>query len=76
MTSQYQKVKKELEELQKHHELILHSAGEGIYGLDSQGHTTFVNEAAARMVGWKLEELLGKSQHAVIHHTKKRWFSL
>jgi len=71
MTSQYQKVKKELEELQKHHELILQSAGEGIYGLDSRGHTTFVNEAAARMVGWKLEELLGKSQHAVIHHTKK-----
>ena len=71
MTSQYQKVKKELEELQKHHELILHSAGEGIYGLDSRGHTTFVNEAAARMVGWKLDELVGKSQHAVIHHTKK-----
>ena len=70
MTTEFQKIKKELEELQKHEELILQSAGEGIYGLDNKGHTTFVNRAAAEMVGWELEELVGKSQHAVIHHTK------
>jgi len=70
MTTEFQKIKKELEELQKHQELILQSAGEGIYGLDNKGHTTFVNRAAAEMVGWELEELVGKSQHAAIHHTK------
>ena len=59
-----------LQDLQKHHESILQSAGEGIYGLDCQGHTTFVNAAAANMVGWELEELIGKSQHDIIHHTK------
>ncbi len=59
-----------LQKLQRHHQSILQSAGDGIYGLDCQGHTTFVNPAAARMVGWELEELIGKSQHDMIHHTK------
>ena len=50
--------------------LILDSAGEGIYGLDLEGLTTFANPAAARMIGWKVEELIGKPQHTLIHHTK------
>jgi PAS domain S-box-containing protein len=59
-----------LQKLQKHHESILQSAGEGIYGLDKNGYTTFVNKAAIEMVGWELHELIGKSQHKIIHHTK------
>ena len=51
-------------------ELILKSVGEGIYGLDMNGNTVFVNEPAAKMVGWKPKELIGKSQHRLIHHTK------
>ena len=50
--------------------LILDSAGEGIYGLDCDGLTTFVNPAAARLVGYSAEELIGKSMHAVLHHTR------
>ena len=63
------RAEKALEELSRDRELILSSAGEGIYGLDRQGLTTFVNPAAAEMLGWNPDELLGKSQHAVIHHT-------
>jgi PAS domain S-box-containing protein len=59
-----------LQNLQRHHESILQSAGEGIYGLDCNGHTTFANAAAVALVGWELEEMLGKSQHDLIHHTK------
>ncbi|MFT5765072.1 MAG: PAS domain S-box-containing protein [Saprospiraceae bacterium] len=59
-----------LQKLERRNQLILDSAGEGIYGLDKQGHTTFVNEAAVNMVGWELEDLIGKSQHAVLHHSK------
>ena len=59
-----------LQDLQRHHESILQSAGEGIYGLDCQGHTTFANASAVKMVGWELNELIGKSQHDLIHHTK------
>jgi len=58
------------EKLRQQNELILNSAGEGIYGLDNKGNTTFVNPAAAKMLGWAPEELLGKPQHAVIHHKK------
>jgi PAS domain S-box-containing protein len=59
-----------IQELQRQHESILQSAGEGIYGLDCQGHTTFANSAAVEMVGYELHELIGKSQHDLIHHTK------
>lgn len=59
-----------LNRLRRQNELILNTAGEGIYGLDLEGNTTFVNPAAARMIGWETEELIGKSQHAVLHHTK------
>jgi len=51
--------------------LILNSAGEGIYGLDREGNTTFVNPAAAQMLGYSEDELIGKPQHALIHHSKR-----
>jgi PAS domain S-box-containing protein len=56
--------------LSHQHELILNTAGDGIYGLDRQGRTTFVNAAAAQMTGYAVEELLGKNQHEVLHHSK------
>ncbi|MBF0382345.1 MAG: PAS domain S-box protein, partial [Magnetococcales bacterium] len=56
---------KEVEQRQR---LILNAAGDGIYGLDINGLTTFVNPAAAKMVGWKQEELIGLSQHDILHH--------
>jgi PAS domain S-box-containing protein len=46
--------------------LILESAGEGIYGLDAEGRFTFVNPAAARMLGWAASALLGRSVADVI----------
>jgi PAS domain S-box-containing protein len=51
-------------------ELILHSVGEGIFGLDLQGNSTFVNPAAAKILGYELEELIEKGIHGLIHHTK------
>lgn len=51
-------------------EKILASTEEGIYGLDLEGKTTFVNPAAGRMIGWDPEELIGKPLHDVLHHTK------
>lgn len=59
-----------MERLGRAHELILESAGEGIYGLDRTGNTTFVNPAAAKMLQWSAEELVGRSMHAVLHHSK------
>src|SRR5439155_536559 len=45
----------ELQKLQRRYEHILNSAVEGIYGLDLQGGTTFVNPAAAKITGWKIQ---------------------
>ena len=61
---------KALERANRQNELILSSAGEGIYGLDSQGNTTFVNPAAERMLGWEAEELIGQSHHDIMHHSR------
>ena len=62
--------KVELERIKRQNELILQAAGEGIYGLDCEGLTTFLNPAAARMLGWNAEELIGKPMHALLHHHK------
>ena len=51
-------------------DLILNSAGEGIYGIDLEGKTTFVNPAAAFILRWGAEDLIGKTQHEVLHHTR------
>ena len=59
-----------LEEANRKTELILNSAGEGIYGLDLDGNTTFANSKAEEILGYKEEELLGKLQHGLIHHSK------
>jgi PAS domain S-box-containing protein len=57
----------ELQKLQRRYESILNSAGEGIYGLDLQGRTTFVNPATAKITGWKVEELVGRAEDEVFH---------
>jgi two-component system, cell cycle sensor histidine kinase and response regulator CckA len=59
----------ELASIRRYNELLLNSAGEGIYGLDKLGHVTFVNTAAAHMIGWTPAELLGQTMHDRLHHT-------
>tara|TARA_R110002094_G_scaffold22733_3_gene35008 strand:- start:1520 stop:3082 length:1563 start_codon:yes stop_codon:yes gene_type:complete len=59
----------ELRRLLTTHQLILDAAGEGIYGLDCEGKTTFVNSAANEILGWRYEDVLGKPLHAVHHHS-------
>jgi diguanylate cyclase (GGDEF)-like protein/PAS domain S-box-containing protein len=51
-------------------EMILNSTGEGIQGLDLNGKIDFVNPAAAMMLGYRPEELLGKDFHRTIHHNQ------
>ena len=60
----------ELERLKHRNELILQAAGEGIYGVDNNGMTIFVNPAAARMLGWQADALIGQPMHALLHHTR------
>ena len=57
-----------LTRLSRQHQLILEAAGEGIYGVDWQGKVTFINPAAAQMLGWEVEALIGQVMHDRIHH--------
>lgn len=57
------------ENLRLRYELILNSIGEGVYGLDKQGKTTFVNPAAEVMTGWSEEDLIGEVVHHFHHHS-------
>ncbi len=47
-------------------ELILDHAGDGIYGVDPKGTIAFANPAAARMLGWSVDELVGRSERTFL----------
>ncbi|KAI9135104.1 PAS domain S-box protein [Acaryochloris sp. CCMEE 5410] len=47
-----------LTQLTRQNELILNSMGEGLCGLDLQYHITFVNPAAAEMLGYAIPDLI------------------
>jgi PAS domain S-box-containing protein len=59
-----------LERLTSRNDTILASAGEGIVGVDVNGATTFVNPMAARLLGYAPSELIGRSHHATVHHSR------
>jgi PAS domain S-box-containing protein len=63
------RMRAEFARLERHTQTILDSAGEGIYGLDARGVATFVNPAAARMLGWTVDELVGEIVHDNHHHS-------
>ncbi|MEA3275283.1 MAG: sigma 54-interacting transcriptional regulator, partial [Pseudomonadota bacterium] len=60
----------ELAHVKRQNELILAAAGEGIYGIGSDGLATFANPAAVEMTGWKPEDIIGQPMHDLHHHTK------
>ena len=49
---------------------ILESVGDGIYGVDLEGRVTVINPAAAQMLGYRPNELLGRNLHQLILHTR------
>jgi PAS domain S-box-containing protein len=67
--AEWRRAERFFREIERENQLILGAAGEGIYGVNSDGVTTFVNPAAERMLGWTAEELVGKEIHSIIHHS-------
>lgn len=58
---------RELGRLSRQNELILNAVAEGVFGVNLEGEPTFVNPAAARMIGRASEEIRGKDIHALLH---------
>ena len=52
-------------------QLLLDTTAEGIFGIDSDGNTTFINPAALQMLGYTQDELIHRNNHELIHHTRK-----
>src|SRR5882757_11551460 len=57
----------ELARLSRQNELILNAAAEGVFGVTLKGQATFVNPAAARMIGHSASEVIGHEVHPLIH---------
>jgi diguanylate cyclase (GGDEF)-like protein/PAS domain S-box-containing protein len=51
-------------------EAILASASDGIFGLDKNGCCTFINPAAAALLGYVPAECIGKNMHTLTHYKK------
>lgn len=56
-----------LRQLTQQSDLLVNSVGDGIYGVDSDGSVTFVNPAAARVLGWSAQTLIGRDAHHTFH---------
>jgi len=57
----------ELARLSRQNELILNAVAEGVFGVDLDGRTTFVNPAAAQMIGRRIDEIRGHDIHSLVH---------
>lgn len=60
----------EILEQKRFNGLLLESAGQGILGIDAQGRVTFVNPMASSMTGFAPEDLVGRSLHEALHHSR------
>ncbi|MCG7994629.1 MAG: EAL domain-containing protein [Candidatus Thiodiazotropha taylori] len=58
-----------LAESETRYRLLLEHTTEGIFGFDENGVTTFINQAASEMLGYKAEEVVGSNNHHLIHHS-------
>ncbi len=67
--SEWRRVEQLFASIETENRLILRAAGEGIYGVDAGGITTFVNPAAEQMLGWRADELVGRGMHQTVHHS-------
>jgi PAS domain S-box-containing protein len=61
-----------MDRLRRRNLLILESAGEGVVGLDTEGRHSFVNPAAAKMLGYEIGELLGRPLQETWYRTDAR----
>lgn len=65
----WNRVSQVFQEFERENQLLLDAAGDGIYGVDAHGSTTFVNPAAERILGYTADELAGRNMHSMVHHS-------
>ncbi len=55
---------------EKYLRVVLDSIQQGVWGLNTEGKVTFINQTAIRLLGYDSEnEIIGQLMHALVHHT-------
>lgn len=60
-----------LHALRRQYESMLSSIADGVHAIGLDGRIVFENPAAAAMLGWKNDELIGSSAHETMHHSRR-----
>ncbi|HEX4632620.1 MAG TPA: response regulator [Gemmatimonadales bacterium] len=68
--SERRRAEARIREAEAHFRQLLDSSGEGIYGVDVEGHITFFNPEASALTGFALPEVIDKGSHELLHHTR------
>nr|WP_240948018.1 PAS domain S-box protein [Planosporangium mesophilum] len=66
--SERRRAEGERERLLVEQKMLLDSSSQGIFRLDRNGYCTYANPAAAQLLGWRADELIGLDMHALTHH--------
>jgi PAS domain S-box-containing protein len=57
----------QLRETRDHLRAVTDSMGEAMCTLDAAGHVSYMNVAAERLLGWRVQELRGRTLHEAVH---------
>jgi PAS domain S-box-containing protein len=57
----------ERKEAEEFRAVVMDNMAEGLYAVDADGLVTYMNPAAASMLGWTEDELRGQPMHATVH---------
>ena len=68
--SEQKRLAQKLKEDRSFHQSITNSIGEGVYAVNGEGATQFLNPAASRLLGWTLDELKDRRFHDTVHYQK------
>lgn len=66
--SEQKRLSRKLKKDRAFHQSITNSIGEGVYAVNGEGKTQFLNPAASRLLGWTLDELKDRRFHDTVHY--------
>ena len=70
MVAARMRTRAQVQAVEQQAERALEAVGVAVLTTDAKGVTTFANPAASQSLGYTVEQLTGRDQHALIHHTR------